>query len=342
MNKKFYVVLFAALVFAMVIGACQSTPAAPAAEDEEAAPAAEEAVEKESEAETKGTIYAIFKDSSSVFFADMGKGAQKAADELGYELVIQNPASELEIDKQIFLVENAIAAEPVGIVLAVISAESLADVAGQVKEAGLPLTCADGGVPSCDALYATDNVQVGADLCDKTVELMGGSGTVYLLSPLAGVPTIIDRESGFRDCAAKYPDIEIVNESVYCDNDKTVCANKILDMLAARNDDIAAIVGTNENALIGIATAIAERDLSGEIIVAGIDVSDDVIAYINDGTIQASAVQNPFAMGYQAVYGIQEMVDGKDLGHAVIDTGSAIVTAENVDDPDIQAIIHPQ
>lgn len=36
------------------------------------------------------------------------------------------------------------------------------------------------------------------------------------------------------------------------------------------------------------------------------------------------------------------MRNGEDLNHAIIDTGSAIVTAENIDDPEIQAVINPK
>ena len=42
MNKKFYIILFAVLAFALVLSACGAAPEAPAAEAEEAA-AAEEA-----------------------------------------------------------------------------------------------------------------------------------------------------------------------------------------------------------------------------------------------------------------------------------------------------------
>ena len=43
-----------------------------------------------------------------------------------------------------------------------------------------------------------------------------------------------------------------------------------------------------------------------------------------------------------AVYGLQQVINGEDLNHAIIDTGSAIVTAENIDDPEIQAVINPK
>ena len=54
------------------------------------------------------------------------------------------------------------------------------------------------------------------------------------------------------------------------------------------------------------------------------------------------STQDPYKMGYMAVYGLQQVINGEDLNHAIIDTGSAIVTAENIDDPEIQAVINPK
>lgn len=292
----------------------------------------------------KDTVYAVFKDSSSVFFADMAKGAKKATKELGLKLIVQNPASEAEIDKQISLVENAITAKPLGIVLSAISMEPTVDVAKRVKKAGIPLVCTDAGdaEKTYDALYATDCYKAAEDLCDATAKLMGGKGKIFMINAVAGAQSCMDREHGFRDrAAAKWPDIKIINDALFCDNDKTKAANQTLDMLTSTGGKIDAIVGLNENALIGVATAVVERGLGGKVIVTGVDASDDVQKYIEDGVINASSIQNPFAMGYKAVYGIMDVVKGKDLKHSFVDTGSWIVTKENMRSPEIEAILHP-
>ncbi len=337
MKKRFMVLL---LIGTMLISLC-----ACGSSSKSDSKASNDSGEKTEDSTNEKTIYAIFKDSSSVFFADMGKGAQKACDELGYKLVVQNPPSEGDIDKQISLVESAITAKPFGIVLSCIAMDPLTTPCHEVKDAGIPLTCCDAGDAdkTYDALYATDCYKAASDLAVKTADLMDGKGKIFLINAVAGAQSCMDREDGFRDTIKdKYPDIEIINDALFCDNDKTKAANQTLDMLTSTNGDIDAVVGLNENALIGAATAITERGLSGKVIVTGVDCSDDVAAYIKDSTIAATSVQNPFQMGYQAVYGIKEVSEGKDLGHAMIDTGSAIVTKDNIDSDEIQAIIKPQ
>ena len=79
MKKLLALILALAMVFSLV--ACIAKQEAPAAKEEAPAEKEEAPAEKEeAPAEEGGTIFAIFKDSSSVFFADMGKGAKKAAE----------------------------------------------------------------------------------------------------------------------------------------------------------------------------------------------------------------------------------------------------------------------
>ena len=239
--------------------------------------------------------------------------------------------------------ESAIEAEPIGMIVSCISSDALINSLAAVKEAGIPLTCTDAGdnEEHYDALYMTDCYQAAWDLCEFTCELIDYKGSIYLLNAVAGVQSCEQREQGFRECAKQYPEVEIINEWQDCDNDKTMAANMTLDMLTARDDDISAIVGLNENALMGVATAVDERGLDGEIVITGVDCSEDVQAYIRQGVINGSSSQDPYKMGYLAVYGIQQILDGEDLNHQVIDTGCAIVTKENIDNPEIQAVINP-
>ena len=342
--KRIFTLLLATSLLIGALSACGSSNPAPETE-----PAEEQSVQEETEtldtdtSTGKETIYAVFKDASSVFFAQMGAGAKAAAEELGYEIVIQNPAAEAEIDKQISMVESAIEAEPIGMIVSCISSDALINSLAAVKEAGIPLTCTDAGdnEEHYDALYMTDCYQAAWDLCEFTCELIDYKGSIYLLNAVAGVQSCEQREQGFRECAKQYPEVEIINEWQDCDNDKTMAANMTLDMLTARDDDISAIVGLNENALMGVATAVDERGLDGEIVITGVDCSEDVQAYIRQGVINGSSSQDPYKMGYLAVYGIQQILDGEDLNHQVIDTGCAIVTKENIDNPEIQAVINP-
>lgn len=53
--------------------------------------------------------------------------------------------------------------------------------------------------------------------------------------------------------------------------------------------------------------------------------------YIRKGTINGIVVQDPYQMGYQGVKLMKQYLDGETLESDVFDTGTILVTQENVD-----------
>src|SRR3712207_9073704 len=61
---------------------------------------------------------------------------------------------------------------------------------------------------------------------------------------------------------------------------------------------------------------------------------------VREGVVNALVVQNPFQMGYGGVDTvIRKIREGEEPGSQ--DTGVTLVTEENVDDPEVQAVLNP-
>ena len=61
---------------------------------------------------------------------------------------------------------------------------------------------------------------------------------------------------------------------------------------------------------------------------------------VREGVVNALVVQNPFQMGYQGVDTvIRKIREGEEIGSQ--DTGITLVTEENVDDLEVQAVLNP-
>jgi len=65
-----------------------------------------------------------------------------------------------------------------------------------------------------------------------------------------------------------------------------------------------------------------------------------VLEGMRAGTIDALVIQNPFAMGELGVRAIVDHVAGRPV-EPRIDTGVVVVTPDNLDQPDIQALVSP-
>jgi ribose transport system substrate-binding protein len=114
---------------------------------------------------------------------------------------------------------------------------------------------------------------------------------------------------------------------------------KTEDMLTA-NPDLAGIFAANEPGAIGAAQVLRTRGKAGAVKLVAFDAGAPEIKGLEEGTIQALVVQNPFQMGY---LGVQTAVKAK-RGETVdkrIDTGVTVVTKENMNEPAVQQLLYP-
>jgi ribose transport system substrate-binding protein len=80
--------------------------------------------------------------------------------------------------------------------------------------------------------------------------------------------------------------------------------------------------------------------LAGTVKFVGFDSSPKLVQALQQGHIHALVLQNPLKMGYLGVKQIVYHLKGLEI-ESLIDTGVYIATRENMDDPDIKALLEP-
>ena len=73
----------------------------------------------------------------------------------------------------------------------------------------------------------------------------------------------------------------------------------------------------------------------------GFDSDEKTLGFLDDGTIAALVVQDPYRMGYDGVKTALAASKGEKV-EADVDTGANLVTKANENDPKIAALIHPK
>jgi len=66
-------------------------------------------------------------------------------------------------------------------------------------------------------------------------------------------------------------------------------------------------------------------------VILGFDDEEENLALAREGYLNALLVQKPYYMGYHGIYLLREYVDAGRLGNETYDTGTTLVTQENVD-----------
>jgi ribose transport system substrate-binding protein len=91
----------------------------------------------------------------------------------------------------------------------------------------------------------------------------------------------------------------------------------------------------------GVGQAFVENKLAGKVALVTFDSDDKTVGYLSDGTISALVVQDPYRMGYDGVKTALAVSRGEKVP-ANVDTGANLVTKANMNDPKIDALIHPK
>jgi len=286
----------------------------------------------------------IVKATDSAFWQTMLAGSRDASKDLGVEVGLFGPPSETDIDEQVQLVENSISRSVDAIVLASNATTALNSSINRARQQGIKVITVDNPVTTeSEGFIGTDNrkagSQAGTRLCDLLKEQSPEGGKVLIESAVAGVQVLIDRDGGFKSqFQSECPDYELIGPR-YNNNDIPTAASQVNDAITA-NPDLVGIFADNNVSGDGTAQAIEDNNAKDDIAVVAFDADPQEVNALDDGTIDALVVQNPYFFGYQGVVEAAMTTLGR-FPPPNLDPGGVVVDKENVDEPSIDRLVHP-
>ena len=279
------------------------------------------------------------------FWEQVRIGAQCAASEAeGGEVEIQwdGVTAETNVSGQVDLLTNFTTQGVEGLVYAATDAKVLADVSQNALDQGLTVVNIDSGTdpqPEQVPVVATDNVAAAEDATEYLVEQLGEEGGEVAFIPFQpGTATNDTRTEGFKNVLEENPQVELVAEQSSESNQNV--ALEVTENILTANPNLDAIYAANEPGVLGAAEAVRRAGKEGDIIIVGWDTAPDEVAAVEEGVVSALIAQNPFRMGYDGVNLAVDAIRGEGELED-IDTGATLVTQDNLEDPDVQAVLDP-
>jgi ribose transport system substrate-binding protein len=244
-----------------------------------------------------------------VFYQDLKRGMQQAADSLNIDLQIV--AGEWDLARQTAQVDNFINQQVDAIVIAPVNSSGIVSAIGEANRAGIPVFTADiaseGG--SVVAHVASDNRQGGRLLGEYVARRLGGGGNVVILDQPT-VSSVRDRVAGFREALRAHPNIRVVASPAVERGIRDVAKQK-MDNLLATGQRIDAVFGTNDDCALGALASIQAAGRSG-IIIVGYDATPEARTAIAQGTaLVADAVQDPVTIGRRTIEAVAGRLRGE-------------------------------
>lgn len=286
-------------------------------------------------------IGVVPKATSHLFFVSVHAGVDAAAREFHVETLWNGPDNETDYARQIEIVDSMITRQVSAIAISATDQEALVTPVERAIRAGIPVTVFDSAVNVNDyvSFIATDNYAAGGTAARTLAGLVDRRGEVGMVMQKPGGTSTVLREQGFDASMAKeFPQIKVVARQ-YGMADPARSRAAAEDILSA-HPDLAGIFASSEAASLGSIQAIKNRNLSGKVKLVTFDFSKAHVEALEDGTINAMLVQEPYRLGYEAVKSLVQKLDHQTPPKKMELPVRVIVRAD-LAKPEVRALIEP-
>jgi ribose transport system substrate-binding protein len=277
----------------------------------------------------------VLKTLNSPFFIEMQRGADEAAKRLDVTLIVQAAEREVDVERQMQIVENLIQSKSTALALTPSGSREVVPAVAKANAAGIPVVIVDtrldpdavrdAGVRTA-SFVGSDNYRGGQLIGEYLVKASGARAKVAILEGIPGHETGDSRIRGFRDAVKGSPGIAIMaSQTANWEREQgfTVFQN----MLQA-HPQLDTVFACNDMMALGAIEAIAAAGKTGKIRVLGFDAVDDARRALLAGTMEATVAQFPDEMGRLAVETAVKVIRGEPVPSEIV-VKIGLVTKEN-------------
>jgi ribose transport system substrate-binding protein len=255
------------------------------------------------------------------------KGAERAAKELGnVEVIWRGPETGDQL-KQKEILESFITQRVDGIAISCLNGDFLTEAINRAMDSGIPVVTWDADAPNSKriAFYGVDDKAGGRIMGEEAVKLLGGKGTVALMTSV-GATNLQRRLDGVTEVLAKHPEIKVVE--TFDVKEDTVKAAELIATGMNRYPNLGAWISVGgwpvftRNALVPVPKTTH---------VISFDTIQPAPQLLKEGKVQILIGQKYFGWGEEPVKMLAAIKAGKMPSATIIDSGVDVVRADNVD-----------
>lgn len=266
------------------------------------------------------------------FVTLMSDGMKEKANQLGCDLVMLD--AQQDAQKQITQVENLIAQKVDAIVVAAVDSDAILPAMDMCEKAGIPLV-------GLNMLFNTDkpyyyvgpnDVLAGELEMQHAIDKIGGKGNIVILEGPIGQSAQLQRLEGNQNVLDKYKGKVDVLAQQTANWSREEALTMVENWLQTFSGKIDAIVAHNDEMALGAIQALEAQNLTGKIVVTGVDAILDGCNAVKDGTMLGTVYQDAGFEGSEAIQKAFDVLEGTVTKKELSYIDMKWITKENVDD----------
>lgn len=257
----------------------------------------------------KDNIALVISTLNNPFFVSLKEGAQKKADELGYQLIVldsqNNPAKELSNIQDLTVRGTKI------ILINPTDSDSVGNAVSIANKAQIPVITLDRAANKGEVVshIASDNVAGGKMAGDFIAEKIGTDAKIIQLEGIAGTSAARERGKGFAESMANHKFTLLASQPA--DFDRTKGMNVMQNLITAQ-PDVQAVFAQNDEMALGAMRALqiaGKRD----VLIVGFDGTNDGIKAVEAGRLGATIAQQPEEIGSIGIIMADKVLKGEKV-----------------------------
>ena len=281
---------------------------------------------------TIGFSVARFDDN---FLTVMRNDAVRRAEEAGHTMQVDDAKD--DVSTQLSQVQNYIASGVDAIIVNAVDTDTTQAMTKAAEGAGVPLVYVNRQPIDLDALGATTTFVGSNEKWSGTLEAFemcvqaGGTGTAVMLMGQLSNEAARSRSEDVREVLklSMCNGIDLIEEQT--GNWSRLEANDIMTNWIAAGLEFNIVFANNDEMAIGAIQALKSAGISmDDVIVGGVDATEDALNAMQAGDLDVTVFQNAAAQGAGAVDDAAELVGGASLPNYVV-IPFELVTTTNID-----------
>jgi ABC-type sugar transport system substrate-binding protein len=261
--------------------------------------------------DSKLVIAMLPKAKGNAYFLSCKAGADKAAKELGVELLFDGPTDNTPA-KQNEIVENWITLGVDAIAVAADNKEGLSTALRKAQKAGVKVLTYDAdALPDARSFFVNQATAqgIGYALMDEAARLCHEEGEFAIITATLTAANQRDWQKHIEArLKEKYPKMKLV--AVRPSDDLKDKAQSEATALMAANPNLKLIMAICSPGVPGAAEAVKQAGKVGKVKVIGLGLPNENKRYVHDGVTDSVILWNTEHLGYLTVYAAAALVKG--------------------------------
>lgn len=257
----------------------------------------------------KDTLAMVVSTLNNPFFVTMKEGAEKKANELGYNLIVLD--SQNDPAKELANVEDLTVRGVKVLLINPTDSAAVANAVAMANRSNLPVITLDRGAEKGKVVshIASDNIAGGKMAGDFIAEKLGKQAKVIELEGIAGTSAARERGAGFKQ-AIEAHQLQLLAAQP-ADFDRTKGLNVMENLLAAQ-PQVQAVFAQNDEMALGALRALQAAGKEN-VLVVGFDGTEDGIKAVQRGKLAATIAQQPDQIGSIGVETADKVLKGQPV-----------------------------